>query len=31
VARVPYWLIVGAVLLVAVLALYFAGVIFPPQ
>jgi hypothetical protein len=31
VARVPYWLIVGAVLLVAVLALYFAGAIFPPQ
>jgi len=30
-ARVPYWLIVGAVLIVAIVALYFAGVIFPPR
>jgi hypothetical protein len=30
-ARVPYWFIVIAVIVVALIALYFAGIIFPPE
>lgn len=31
VARVPYWFIVLAVVIVALIALYLAGFVFPPQ
>ncbi|HUG47307.1 MAG TPA: hypothetical protein VMP67_02730 [Candidatus Limnocylindria bacterium] len=30
-ARLPYWLVVGAVLLFAIIALYFAGIMFPAR
>lgn len=30
-ARVPYWFVVIAVVVVALIALYLAGIVFPPQ
>jgi hypothetical protein len=30
-ARVPYWLVVIAVVVIALVALYLAGIVFPPE
>ncbi len=30
-ARLPYWFIVGAVIIIALIALALSGVVFPPE